>query len=181
MKDDPAEIKALCRKIQRAHKNITGYFGGYISKAQPIGVYELKKSIATLPFLKQKLLERKSKPSHQLAHTVNRMFTVLESKGIARTTPQEFQLSADYNEKDILAAEFIRTCKHVDFHGWAYLQFVDQVLDGKTVQQKLALPRHRSSKLPVPWHLLYACRPKMPSCWFLSPYEFVQDFALHHV
>ena len=79
---DPKEIKKLCRKVQRAQKNISGYFGGYIGKSQPIGVYELKKSIATLPFLKQKLLERQSKPSHQLAHTVNRMFTTLESKGI---------------------------------------------------------------------------------------------------
>ena len=43
------------------------------------------------------------------------MFTTLESKGIVRTTPQEFQLSADYNEKDNLSAEFIRTCKHADF------------------------------------------------------------------
>ena len=119
--------------------NITGSFGGYISKAQPVGVYELKKSIATLPFLKKKLLERKSKPSHQLAHTVNRMFTVLESKGIVRTTPQEFQLAADYNEKDILSAEFIRTCKHADFHGWAYLQFVEQVLDGKNCTAKIAV------------------------------------------
>ena len=101
---EPFEIKKLCRTIQRQQKNITGYFGGYISKAQPIGVYELKKSIATLPYLKKKLLERQSKPSHQLAHTVNKMFTTLESKGIVRTTPQEFQLSADYDEKDIFAA-----------------------------------------------------------------------------
>ena len=54
VKNDAANIKMLCRKVQRAQKHITGYFGGYISKAQPIGVYELKKSIATLPFLKKK-------------------------------------------------------------------------------------------------------------------------------
>ena len=50
---DKASLKKLCRKVQRTQKNITGYFGGYISKAQPLGVYELKKSIATLPFLKK--------------------------------------------------------------------------------------------------------------------------------
>eukprot|EP00973_Karenia_brevis_P085153 11818940-Karenia_brevis.AAC.1 len=58
-----------------------------------------------------------STPAQQLAHTVNRMNTTLESKGLVRTTPQEFQLYADYNEKDNLSAEFIRTCMHADFHG----------------------------------------------------------------
>lgn len=115
-------------------KIIVGYFGGYISKAQPTGVYELKKSIATLPYLKKKLLERKSKPSHQLAHTVNRMFTTLESRGI------------DYNEKDNLSAEFIRTCRHADFYGKAFLLFASQVMDGKTITEKMILPQYRFGK-----------------------------------
>ena len=42
-----------------------------------------------------------SKEVSGAVRTVNRMFTTLESKGIVRTTPQEFQLSADYDEKDI--------------------------------------------------------------------------------
>ena len=72
--------KNFAAVFRSCRKNITGDFGGYISKSQPIGVYELKKSIATLPFLKKEMLEFKSKPSHQLAHVVNRMFTTLESK-----------------------------------------------------------------------------------------------------
>ena len=174
-------LKKLCKKVQRTQKNITGYFGGYISKAQPLGLYELKKSCATLPFLKKKLLEQRAKPVHQLAHTVNRMFTTLESKGIVRTTPQEFQLSADYNEKDNLSAEFIRTCKHADFHGAHLLDFADVALQGKSVEQKQILPRFGSAKPQVPWTWCYACRPKHPSCWYLSAYEFVQDFAVHRV
>eukprot|EP00973_Karenia_brevis_P088556 12277947-Karenia_brevis.AAC.1 len=37
-------------------------------------------------------------------HNIGTMFTTLESTGIVRTTPQGFQLSADYNEKDNLSA-----------------------------------------------------------------------------
>ena len=47
--------------------------------------------------------------SHQLAHIMNTMITTLETKGSMRVTPQEFQLSADYNKKNNLSAEFIRT------------------------------------------------------------------------
>eukprot|EP00973_Karenia_brevis_P035442 4884854-Karenia_brevis.AAC.1 len=61
-------VHNLMRQVQRSQENITGYFGGYISKAQPIGKYELSRSIATLPLLRKKLLERKSKSSYQLAH-----------------------------------------------------------------------------------------------------------------
>ena len=64
--DSKVALKSLCRKVQRTQKNITGYFGGYISKAQPLGVYLLKKSLSTLPFLKKKILERHSKTEHQL-------------------------------------------------------------------------------------------------------------------
>ena len=41
---DTASLKKLCRKVQRTQKNITGYFGGYIFKAQRLGIYELKLS-----------------------------------------------------------------------------------------------------------------------------------------
>ena len=80
-----------------------------------------------------------------------------------------------------MSAEFIRTCKHVDFHVAQFLQFADQFLDGKTVLQKVVLPQHRLAKPPVPWTICYACRAKHPSCWFLSPYEFCQDFAVHRI
>ena len=53
--------------------------------------HSLSPLVNNMPSLKKKkLLERKSEPSHQLAHVVNRMFTTLESKGIVRSTPQEF-------------------------------------------------------------------------------------------
>ena len=40
---------------QRAVKQMTGYFGGYISKKQKIGRFELKQSIAAQPYFHKKL------------------------------------------------------------------------------------------------------------------------------
>ena len=43
------------------------------------------------------------------------------------------------------------------------------------------MPRFGAAKPQVPWTWCYACRPKHPSCWYLSAYELVQDFAVHRV
>ena len=47
--------RKLCMIAQRAMKQMTGYFGGYISKRQKIGKFEVKKSLAALPLMKQRL------------------------------------------------------------------------------------------------------------------------------
>ena len=99
-------------------KQMTGYFGGYISKKQKMGRFELKKSIGALPLMEEKLKGRNlSSSSAQLAHVTNRCFTVLESKGILRTATEEFLLSSRYKPHDELAAEFIRTFRHIFFMG----------------------------------------------------------------
>ena len=73
--------KRLCLIVQRAMKTITGYFGGYISKRQKMGQFELRASEKALPMMAQKLRGRNFKRSSaQLAHVVNRMFTTLETK-----------------------------------------------------------------------------------------------------
>lgn len=43
---------------QRAVKQMIGYFGGYISKKQKVGRFELKQSIASQPFLFNKLIKK---------------------------------------------------------------------------------------------------------------------------
>eukprot|EP00973_Karenia_brevis_P091362 12407101-Karenia_brevis.AAC.1 len=62
---------------------MTGYFGGYISKRQKMGPFELKKSVAALTPLQEILEHRNLKSaSAQLAHVTNSMFVTLEGKGI---------------------------------------------------------------------------------------------------
>ena len=114
----PATLRRLCLVAQRAMKQMTGYFGGYISKRQKIGQFELKKSIAALDPLRDKLEARNlQSASAQLAHVCNRMFVTLEGKGILRAATEEFMLASRYNPSDPLAAEFIRTFRSRHFHG----------------------------------------------------------------
>ena len=47
--------RRLCLIAQRAMKQMTGYFGGYISKKQRIGKFEIKKSVSALPLLREKI------------------------------------------------------------------------------------------------------------------------------
>ena len=91
--------RRLCLIAQRAMKQMTGYFGGYISKKQKIGQFEIKKSISALPLLKEKLQSRGLKSaSSQLAHVVNRMFSTVESR-LGRSRPMtsvEFRVNEPF-------------------------------------------------------------------------------------
>ena len=101
---------------QRAVKQMIGYFGGYISKKQKVGRFELKQSLAAQPYFHKKLMRKRSlSGGNQLAHVCNRMFTNLEGKGILRSGVEEFMLSSEYSPFDELSAEFIRTFRHEYF------------------------------------------------------------------
>ena len=125
-------VKHLYRITQQVMKQMSGYFGGYISEKQKVGQYELKKSIGALPLLSQKLKGRQLKSaSHVLSHVVNRMFTTLETKGILRTATEEFALAAKHIPNDSLAAECIRTCREANFYGRDFLTRVETVSQKK--------------------------------------------------
>ena len=64
---------------QRAMRNITGYYSGYICKRQPIGTFELKQAALNLRHLAHKISE-KSNPQ-QYHHVANRMLGDLECRG----------------------------------------------------------------------------------------------------
>ena len=101
---------------QRAVKQMIGYFGGYISKKQKLGRFELKQSIASQPFLFNKLIKKEQiSAGNQLAHVCNRLFTNLEGKGILRSGVEECMLASEYSPSDELSAEFIRTFRHSFF------------------------------------------------------------------
>ena len=87
-----------------------GYFGGYISKKQKLGRFELKQSIAAQPFFHNKLNGNANlSAGNQLAHTINRMCTNLEGKGILKSGVEEYLLASEYSPFDELSAEFFRT------------------------------------------------------------------------
>ena len=173
---------------QRAMKTITGYFGGYISKKQKMGNFELRSSVQALPLLHEKLRSRAYKSSSvHLAHMTNRMFTTLEGKGILRMAPEESMLSAMHKASDPLAAEFIRTFRHEYFFGRQLLQRYEQ-LQNKASHQSVSvlLPKQSSVLLPkqsmksknqTDFTSLYGFRPPHADVFFLSPWEFCQWFS----
>ena len=97
-------LKNLVLVAQKAMKQMTGYFGGYISKRQKSGRFELENSIKALPLFQNKLQEKKLQSAgSQLAQVVNKMFTTLEGKGILRSGAEEFLQAAEYSPHDELA------------------------------------------------------------------------------
>ena len=64
---------------QRAMRNTTGYYSGYICKKQPIGKFELKQAALNLHHLAQKI-NQKSNAQHY-HHAANRMLGDLECRG----------------------------------------------------------------------------------------------------
>ena len=105
-----------------------GYFGGYISKKQKIGRFELKQSIAAQPFFHKKLFQKSNlSAGNQLAHVCHRMFINLEGKGILRSGIEESLHASEYNPGDELAAEFIRTFRTNFFFGKYHLDRYESV------------------------------------------------------
>ena len=154
---------------------MNGYFGGYISKKQKIGQFELKKSVSTLPLLQEKLEGRGlQSASAQLAHVVNRMFTTLESKGILRVATEEFLLSSRYKAHDQLAAEFIRTFRSRNFPGKFFIQRYEALRKGGTLDVRVLLPKNAAGKGVIDVVSLYGFRNMTPDVLHLSPWEFVQ-------
>ena len=64
---------------QRAMRNTTGYYSGYICKKQPIGKFELKQAALNLRHLAHKISQRS--PAQQYHHVANRMLGDLECRG----------------------------------------------------------------------------------------------------
>ena len=178
-----SSARSLCVIAQRAMKQMTGYFGGYISKRQKMGKFEMKKSVAALPLMKEKLQQRKLKTaSSQLAHGINRMFSILEGKGILRVCTEEFMLSSQYKPHDPLAAEFIRTFRHQHFNGKCYLDRYDALCEKKkTVDITVLLPRNGLGNDVPDQVSLYGFRDVKPDMFFLSPWEFCQWYYPHRL
>ena len=97
--------KKLCVIAQKAMRQATGYFSGYICKRQPVRRFELRQAGRNLPLLQPKLLSQKN-IAGQLAQVVNTMFCTFETRGKLRTAAEEHNLAANSVEEDKMNAEF---------------------------------------------------------------------------
>ena len=169
----------LCKRTQRAQRQMAGYFCGYTSKRQPVGIHELKAASDGMAYIHEKL-QRETGPQ-QFARTVNKMAADLEARGTLRTAAETFNLAVNMDEQDATQAEFIRTFRTVDFPGKLFLDRLElerkkQAATGAVVSM---LPRlvNLTSKdhvAPTPWVELYGFRGQHPDLYHLSPWEFFQ-------
>lgn len=86
---------------QRAGRNMTGYYTGYIQKRQPVGKFELRQAALNLKYL-QKTISHRSNPQ-QYHHVANRMLGDLEYRGHVRPATEEVNLAGNNKEDDIYA------------------------------------------------------------------------------
>jgi len=176
--------KRLAVCTQRAMRQMVGYFSGYISKRQPAGRYEMKASTTNLQFLAEKL--KNQKPLTQVATVTNRMFSDLESKGVLRSAPEEFNLAAHGAKQDQLDAEFVRTFESVEFVGVSYLQRLRVVQRGGQESSSARLPRRTrldtaTYRCPAPLVDLYGYRGTDARVYHLSPWEFSAHWYPHQL
>ena len=138
-----------------------------------MGLYEIKKSVSSLLQFKAEMQinEKIKTASHQLAKVCNRMFVTLEGKGILRASTEEFMLASQHKSHDPLAGEFIRTFRHANFYGKAFLTTYEETQKAPGVRTMETLLSHRKEQ-PVPHQSLYGMRCNHPDLFFLSPWEF---------
>ncbi len=120
---DRITVRDVTLVCQRAMKQIAGYFGGYISKKQKVGQFELKNLLSRIVIVGDKKIAQKKPRSASvlLAHVANTTFTTREGRCVMRSATEEYLIAPEYNKKDSLAAEFIRTFNYTIFLGNRFL------------------------------------------------------------
>ena len=173
---DEAMMQRLCLAASKAAKQTTGYFGGYTSKRQPVGKYELEQSARTLNLLAEKI--KGSPPYVQFMRVTSRMMTDLYGKGTLRTMPEEFNLGTYMQRQDATAAEFLRTFQIREFQGGPLLYALENEMQaeskGRIAYCVIPVQRPEQQKrnaCPVPWTALYGYRGTDPRVYHMSPWE----------
>ena len=105
----------MCKLAQRAQREATGYYCGYTFKRQPVGRHELKASAQSLNYVRAGLADKQ--PAKQYHRISKSMVVDLQHRSMLRTAPEEFNLAANVEDEDVLAAEFIRTFTPSTFEG----------------------------------------------------------------
>jgi len=173
---DEAMMQRLCLAASRAAKQTTGYFGGYTSKRQPVGKYELEQSARTLNLLAEKI--KGSPPYVQFMRVTSRMMTDLYGKGTLRAMSEEFNLSSNMNRQDATAAEFLRTYQIREFRGSPLLFALENEMqaESKGRMAYCVMPVQRPDQqkrnaCPIAWTALYGYRGTDPRVYHMSPWE----------
>ena len=179
-KDGRVRLRRLCVVAQRAMRMMSGYFGGYICKRQPVGKFQLRTAQKLLPKMTSKL--QLMSISAQKAQLVNRLYNILEGRGKLRTGAEETNLAANYRKNNESHAEFLTTFTPAMFDGADLISRIEEEVCRRqeTSETRLRMKRRRQGEGHV-WYRfsdVYGLRPNSERVLYLSPYEFVMQWEV---
>ena len=180
------KLMKLIACAQRAMRNTTGYFTGYIHKKQPLGKFELQQAAKNLKHLAHSIQHRSS--AQQYHHMANRMLGDLEFRGTLRTATEEFNLAGNHHRHDVTEAEFIRTFMSKSFCGSHLLKrsrFEQETqMESRSVVSKVPA-KHAFAKKKEGFSLAfeeaYGFRGNDPAFYYLSPWEFTKWWSVEYL
>ena len=98
------------------------------------------------------------------------MFTALATTGILRAAPEEWTLSALHQPRDVLAAEFFRTCRRDFFSGKRFLRSFDSATPGAEAREAtVTLSKSSRERATREAESAHGFRPRHPCTWHASP------------
>ena len=173
--------KTMTAAAQRAQRNTTGYYTGYIHKVQRVGKFSLRQATRNLKSLSSSIEQRTQ--AQQFHHVANRLLGDLEYRGHVRPATEECNLAGNHHANDVYFAEFIRSFQSSTFHGNQLLQRLRSEInsDGSTRVYKLRTPfpgTRTRDKANVSFDASYGFRGKDPQLRYLCPWEFVKYWFL---
>ena len=169
------EVKRMEQAMSRAGHRATGYFCGYIQKAQPVGRAEVVRAGGQLDYLQHSMGNLSDKQA--FVRVANRMLGDLEYRSCIRPLTEEFMLSG-YSDKDVLGGEFLRTFSTAPFLGMELLRIEEQRASAPII--KLKRSASQSLRITNQYSLLqlYGYRGPDPRVFWLNAWEFVKWWEL---
>ncbi|CAL1148725.1 unnamed protein product [Cladocopium goreaui] len=179
------ERHEISRAAQRAQDAQTGYCADYCSKSQPMGHGEIKEFQKGHEQLYAqhgwKCLDDVGK------RHANRFLSDAYLKGVVRGQVECCNLRAHHREHAVVAAERIATTTFESFPGAAFAEFVamyhsEAASASATKRTTTKWTRRQASGVrhlgAVDIVQVYGHRPAASEVWWLSPYEFVAEWAV---
>ena len=179
------ERQQMSLAAQRAQDAQTGYCADYCSKGQPMGHGEIREFQKGHEQLHAK---HARKPLDDLGKRhANRFLSDAYLKGVVRGQVECCNLRAYHRDDTVVSAERIATATFESFPGAAFADFVAKYHNGDEAPSSMRRAavkwtRRQSSGVR---HLgtldiveVYGHRPRTAAVWWLSPYEFVTNWAV---
>ena len=175
--------KVLTRLIQRVQREVTGYYCGYTFKGQCIGRKHMKRASTSLDYVTADLAQKSA--GQRMHYVTNRMFRDMHHTCAARPAPEEYNLSAYWDERDVTNAEFQRTYMSISFPGGQLVQRLEDEMHRrkervvvKLMPKKKNITDEEHGENLVIKHMpdLYGyrgCLPSYKDVYYLSAWEFM--------